>query len=95
MIARFFEDDSANLELLHKNPRGSVLNVRKSPSSGYAVVHSAHCKLIRSERVKTGVYTERGYRKFCEISIPGLSDWITSRMNSTATFPKRCSCVVE
>ena len=60
----FDGDDERYLEWLCAHPNGYVVNVRRSRSSAYVVLHRAACGWI-SRPVPRGGYTERGYVKYC------------------------------
>ena len=60
----FFEEDVAYRDWLARNQAGYVVNVRRTLSPNYVVLHRATCPHISMPR-EPGAYTERSYRKLC------------------------------
>ena len=63
-VVEFDGDDNRYLEWLRAHPAGYVVNVRRTRSPAYVVLHRATCGWI-SRPVPQGGYTERGYLKYC------------------------------
>ena len=62
-----FENDVAYRDWLARNPDGYVVNVRRTFSSNYVVLHRATCPHVALPR-EPGAYTERDYRKLCGVT---------------------------
>ncbi|MCW1920431.1 hypothetical protein NX862_16840 [Rhodobacter sp. KR11] len=87
----FKDDDAAYLDWLNAHPDGYVVNLSRSLSGDYAVLHRAQCGGIRSEKVKPGAYTERGYVKLCGVSIVELRRLMSEvQGRPDADFSKTC-----
>lgn len=85
-----FENDAAYLEWLARNPDGYVVNVRRTFSPNYVVLHRATCTHVSMLR-ESGAYTERGYRKFCGATYPDAQEAPTRCGRGTDSFTTRCS----
>ena len=86
----FFENDAAYVDWLARNPDGYVVNVRRTWSSSYVVLHRARCPHVSMPR-EPGAYTERGYRKFCGTTYPDAQEAPTRCGRGTDSFTTRCS----
>ena len=86
----FFDNDAAYLDWLASHRDGYVVNVLRSLSSGYVVLHRATCPHISRPR-EPGAYTERGYRKLCGETLADALDAPTWCGRSKGSFSTRCS----
>ena len=89
MTAILFEDDEAYHAWLRANPKGFVLNVRKSPTPSYMVLHCAVCHSI-SIGQRNGAFTENAYRKVCAGSISELRTWARQHDSMNGEFSRHC-----
>ena len=71
-VVEFDGDDERYFEWLCAHPDGYVVNVRRTRSPAYVVLHRATCGWI-SRPVPKGGYTERGYVKYCAETEAGAS----------------------
>jgi len=89
MIQEFIDRDADYLEWVDKHPEGFVLNMRRSPSPEYLVLHRASCSTISGQR-DVGAYTSRDYRKAVALEIAELS-WLARKYGRrNGTFSKIC-----
>ncbi len=93
----FRDDEAGYREWLLANPHGYVLNLRRSPTRGYAVLHRADCRTISTSRVTPGGFTERGYIKAYATDAAALSEYalaldlgMVEFSGSPDGFSKRC-----
>lgn len=92
----FFDgDDAAYLDWLARNPDGYVVNVRRSLSPNYVVLHRSTCVSISTLRegnsYGSNPYTGRAYRKFCGRTIAEISDAPVRCGRANGSFTKCCS----
>ena len=89
-LIHFAGDDGAYFDWLVRHPKGFVVNVRKTLSDDYVVLHLATCAHISAPR-EPGAYTERSYHKLCG---PTLADVLRAPMycgRASGSFTKRCA----
>lgn len=87
----FWLDEAGYHAWLVAHPDGFVVNLRRGPSSGYAVLHRASCALICGSKSPYGAFTERGYRKLCGNRVADLSAALRTRGDGGGSLTKRCS----
>ena len=93
MSVLFDGSDEAYLVWLGANPGGRVVNLKRKPSSSYAVLHRVSCKMIRPNEARmTGGFTEHGYVKLCAademLALQALREVLRER---AAHFSKACA----
>ena len=86
----FVGDDLSYLDWVGAHPDGLVLNVRRSASPDYVVLHRASCGSISSDKQAPGAFTARAYRKVCAITEAELKLAAKSEGRSDGTFSRRC-----
>lgn len=72
-VVLFDGNDSAYFAWLARNPMGYVVNVRRTCSPDYVVLHRASCGLISNARAE-GAYTERSFSKLCGPTLADIQD---------------------
>jgi hypothetical protein len=93
-MVKFFDgNDETYMAWLAANPRGYVINARRSLSPNYMVLHRASCHAIRhySPTAPDGAFTERGYVKICATDILELNKWVKRHGRLDGSFSKSCS----
>jgi len=89
--AQLFERDDEYLAWAKDNPTGYVLNVNRSLSGRYLILHSAACGTILEGKYAAGALTERNYRKVAAATEKDLLKWIKSHVPESDGFTRRCS----
>jgi hypothetical protein len=89
----FDGNDAAYQAWLVANPRGYVVNTRRSKRPAYMVLHRADCATIRrlSGMARRGGFTERSYIKVCAVEIGALRDWVRRHDRADGSFSTECS----
>ena len=85
----FFEEDVAYRDWLARNQAGYVVNVRRTLSPNYVVLHRATCPHISMPR-EPGAYTERSYRKLCGETLADVLEAPTWCSRARGAFTKWC-----
>ena len=88
-VTLFDGDDAAYHDWLDRNPAGYVVNVRRTFSAKYVVLHRASCASISASR-KAGAYTERGYRKLCSRTDAAVLEAPTCCGRASGRFTSWC-----
>jgi len=96
MPTRIFDnaDGTSEAHYLHwlrVHPDGLVLNTRRRPDPGYAVLHRATCWTISRATQQTdgAPFTGRAYIKACATTEADLLAWASERQQGA--FSKRCA----
>ena len=89
-VVHFDGDDGAYFAWLARNPEGYVVNVCRSCSPDYVVLHRASCGHIANAR-EGGAYTERGYGKLCAPTREDILDAPTYCGRAKGWFTKKCA----
>ena len=90
-MIEFRNNDFKYLAWTAAHPNGFVLNVRRSPDPRYVVLHRANCKTISTDKLKSGAFTERSYRKIGAATVEELQAAAINEGRSDGSFSKRCS----
>ncbi len=79
------------LRWLQTHPQGLVVNARRRPDPGYAVLHRATCWTITRPTSQTdgAPFTARSFIKACAATETDLLAWLRARQGSG--FSKRCA----
>lgn len=85
----FSDDDQAYTDWLTDHPNGFVVNVRRTASPSYMVLHRAICRHIATER-DDGAYTGRGYRKIVSTTLDDLRAYARSIGRGDGSFSQTC-----
>lgn len=93
MPVLFDNNDDKYQNWLVKNPDGYVINVRRSMSPSYRVLHRSWCRTIKNYAglVGKGAFTERSYIKVCSNEIDDLRNWLRKTGRPNGDFSKECS----
>ena len=87
----FFEDDDAGyLDWVSRNRDGYVVNVRRTLTPDYVILHRATCSSISASH-EAGAYTERSYRKLCGRTMTDVVEAPLWCGRHRGSFTKRCS----
>lgn len=89
----FDGNDAAYHAWLAANPRGYVINTRRTQPPSYMVLHRANCPRIRrdSDVARKGGFTERSYIKICATEIAILREWVRRHGRTDGSFSNECS----
>ena len=88
----FNNDDKAYLQWLDNNPKGFVINMQRSKSTSYMILHRATCNTIANRlRYPEGAYTEREYIKICATQITDLRNWARQHGRIDGLAGSECS----
>ncbi len=85
-----FDNDSAYHDWLVRNRDGYVVNVRRTLSSDYVVLHRATCPHVSGPQ-EPGAFTERDYRKLCGETLADVLEAPTWCGRAKGAFTIRCS----
>ena len=88
----FDGNDSTYQAWLRANPRGYLVNARRSINPSYLVLHRANCHHVSrySTSAPDGAFTERGYIKICSTDLSELRNWVKNHGRWDGTFSKEC-----
>lgn len=82
---------------LNRHPEGFVVNVKRTLSKGYFVLHRATCSTIHPERsgrnYRPGAFTQIDYRKFVADTVKELRDW--GNAERFTNIREECSCMAQ
>ena len=88
-MQKFLDDDEGYSCWIGDHPAGFVLNVRREPSKGYAVLHRAVCSTISRLR-DDGAYTGREYSKVVADDVDELRAFSLSLGRTDEPFSGVC-----
>src|SRR5688572_604425 len=91
----FTDNDERYQEWLRLHPDGFVLNMRRTPSERYVVLHRARCSRISAYTgtALPGGFTEHDYIKVCAADAASLKEWIQTQFSPGSTYSSvRCHC---
>jgi hypothetical protein len=90
MVEVFRDDDVGYERWLDANPRGYVINTRRSPASDYLKLHQAGCHHISVLQAGATTWTSGGYIKVCGPDIGQLERWAVREVG--AGVDRGCGC---
>ena len=98
-VHEFRDQEAAYRAWIAIHRDGFVLNLRRRPTTSYAVLHRAHCRSISVPHTAPGGFTERGYMKIRSPQIDPLQEVMKglalaegrSFAGGDELFSKRCT----
>jgi len=95
---RFDSGDESFLEWMENNPEGYVLNVKRKPSSGFAVFHDSQCSHISGvlSSHRSDAHTKHEKIKVCAEETEPLVEWLTENRPKAVFGAEVCGdCELE
>lgn len=86
-----FQTDGDFYEWARAHPNGFVLNLRRSLTPDYVVLHKASCSTLHRSDFSPGALTSKGYQKVGALTSDALLKWVSNHITGSNGFTKACS----